>query len=107
VQVDSNPAESKTGRVPVQVTIAAGPVYHFSEVFVNGLTRLHPSFVKKRFTSLQGKTYSPDVLDEKFRTLMRTGLFSSLKIEPTPIADEDALLLNITAEEAKSKQFGL
>jgi outer membrane protein assembly factor BamA len=74
---------------------------------VNGLTRLHPSFVKKRFTSLAGKTYSPEVLDERFRTLMRTGLFNVLKIEPTPIADEDSLLLNISAEEAKSKEFGL
>src|ERR1700719_3068914 len=38
---------------------------------------------------------------------MRTGLFNVLKIEPTPIADEDSLLLNISAEEAKSKQFGV
>ena len=42
----------------------------------------------------------------RFRTLMRTGLFNVLKIEPTPIADEDALLLNISAEEAKSKEVG-
>jgi len=38
---------------------------------------------------------------------MKTGLFNVLKIEPTPIADEDTLLLNISAEEAKSKEFGL
>src|SRR5712691_11318969 len=37
---------------------------------------------------------------------MRTGLFNVLKIEPTPIADEDLLLLNISAEEAKSKEVG-
>ncbi len=81
--------------------------YFSGEVFVNGLTRLRPSFVQKRFTSLAGKTYSPEVLDERFRALMRTGLFNVLKIEPTPIADEDSLLLNISAEEAKSKEFGL
>src|SRR5581483_9751938 len=46
-------------------------------------------------------------LDDRFRTLMKTGLFNVLKIEPTPIADEQALLLNISAEEAKSKEFGL
>jgi len=45
-------------------------------------------------------------LDERFRALMRTGLFNVLKIEPTPIRDEDALLLNISAEEAKSKEVG-
>src|SRR5205807_6468442 len=84
-------------RIPVDVAISSGQLYHFGgEVFVNGLTRLHPSFVQKRFTSLSGKTYSPEALDERFRTLMRTGLFNVLKIEPTPIADEDALLLNIS-----------
>ncbi len=111
VKVEATPAEptaAVNGRIPVDVAVSPGQLYHFSgEVFVNGLTRLHPSFVQKRFTNLQGKTYSPEVLDERFRTLMRTGLFNVLKIEPTPIADEDQLLLNISAEEAKSKEFGV
>jgi outer membrane protein insertion porin family len=67
---------------------------------------LHPTFVQKRFTKLKGRVYSPEAVDERFRTLMKTGLFNVLKIEPTPIADEDQLLLNISAEEAKSKEFG-
>src|SRR6195256_379247 len=106
VEATAEPTSAQAGRIPVQVAIAPGPVYHFGEVFVNGLTRLHPSYVKNRFSKLQGQTYSPEVLDEKFRALMRTGLFNTLKIEPTPIADEDVLLLNIKAEEAKSKQLG-
>lgn len=111
VKVEATPADPSAavnGRVPVEVAVSPGQLYHFSgEVFVNGLTRLRPSFVQKRFSNLQGKTYSPEVLDERFRTLMRTGLFNVLKIEPTPIADEDQLLLNISAEEAKSKEFGV
>jgi outer membrane protein insertion porin family len=111
VKVEATPAEPSqavNGRIPVDVAVSPGQLYHFSgEVFVNGLTRLHPSFVRKRFSKLQGHTYSPEVLDERFRALMKTGLFNVLKIEPTPIADEDALLLNITAEEAKSKEVGL
>lgn len=110
VKVEATPGDSSAavdGRIPVDVAVSPGALYHFSgEVFVNGLTRLHPSFVRKRFTNLKGKTYSPEVLDERFRTLMKTGLFNVLKIEPTPIADEEELLLNISAEEAKSKQLG-
>jgi outer membrane protein insertion porin family len=110
VKVQATPADPSTavsGRIPVEVAVSPGQLYHFSgEVFVNGLTRLHPSFVQKRFTKLQGKTYSPEAVDERFRTLMKTGLFNVLKIEPTPIADEDQLLLNISAEEAKSKEVG-
>jgi outer membrane protein insertion porin family len=110
VKVEATPADPSAavnGRIPVDVAVSPGQLYHFSgEVFVNGLTRLHPSFVQKRFTKLKGQTYSPEVLDDRFRALMKTGLFNVLKIEPTPISDEDQLLLNISAEEAKSKEVG-
>src|SRR2546429_956713 len=105
VVANGAPEEAVGGRVPVHVVISAGPVYHFDGVTVTGLTRLHPSFVTKRFTRLQGKTYSPDVLDERFRTLMKTGLFNVLQIKPVPV-DGHLLRLDISAEEAKSKEFG-
>src|SRR5881398_254144 len=107
VNVDTSgaPEEAVNGRVPVQITISPGPVYHFDGVTVNGLTRLHSSFVTKRFTRLRGKTYSPDVLDERFRTLMKTGQFNLLQIKPVPV-DGNLLRLDISAEEAKSKEFG-
>src|SRR5206468_3731170 len=105
VEATGAPEEAVNGRVPVEITISPGPVYHFDGVTVNGLTRLHPSFVTKRFTRLSGKTYSPDVLDERFRTLMKTGQFNLLQIKPVPI-DGHLLRLDISAEEAKSKEFG-
>src|SRR3989442_1684261 len=85
--------------------ISRGAVYHFDSVTVNGLDRLRPSYVIKRFSRLEGKTYSPDVLDERFRTLMKTGLFNLLQIKPVPV-DGHLLRLDISAEEAKSKEFG-
>ena len=106
VEASGAPEEAVNGRVPVQITIAAGPVYHFDGVTVSGLSRLHPSYVIKRFTKLRGKTYSPDVLDERFRTLMKTGLFNLVQIKPVPV-DGHLLRLDISAEEAKSKEFGL
>src|SRR5438477_184295 len=99
------PEEAVNGRVPLQIAISAGPVYHFDGVTVSGLTRLHPSFVTKRFARLNGKTYSPDALDERFRTLMKTGLFNVLQIKPVPV-DGHLLRLDISAEEAKSKELG-
>src|SRR6266403_1219005 len=105
VAATGTPEEALNGRVPVQITISAGPVYHFDGVTVSGLTRLHPSFVTRRFTRLRGKTYSPDVLDERFRTLMKTGQFNLLQIKPEPV-DGNLLRLDISAEEAKSKELG-
>src|SRR5467141_784810 len=105
VVANGAPEEAVGGRVPVHVVISAGPVYHFDGVTVNGLRRLHPGFVTKRFTRLSGKTYSPDVLNERFRTLMKTGQFNLLQIKPVPV-DGHLLRLDISAEEAKSREFG-
>ena len=107
VKVDAvgAPNAARDGRVPVRVTIAAGPVYYFDGVTVTGLERLRPSYVTNRFRKLSGKPYSPDVLDDKFRALMRTGLFNVLQIKPLP-TDGNMLRLQISAEEAKSKEFG-
>lgn len=108
VKVDAtgNPAVAPNGRVPVRVTIEPGALYHFDGTTVAGLQRLRPSYITQRFRKLSGKTYSPDVLDLKFRELMRSGLFTVLQIKPTPIGG-DLLRLDISAEEAKSKEFGL
>src|SRR6059058_5359004 len=106
VEATGEPETSVAGHVPVVVVISPGPVYKFGEVNVTGLRRLRPSYVHNRFTSLQGKTYSPDVLDEKFRELMRTGLFNVLQINPQPEGG-NYLRLDIAAEEAKAKEFGV
>src|SRR6266566_4035693 len=100
VAATAAPEEAVDGRVPVQVAIAAGPVYHFDGITVTGLDRLRPSYVIKRFSKLRSKTYSPDVLDERFRTLMKTGLFNLVQIKPVPV-DGHLLRLDISAEEAK------
>jgi outer membrane protein assembly complex protein YaeT len=105
VVADGAPDEAVTDRVPVHIVVSPGAVYHFDGVTVTGLRRLHPGFVTKRFTRLEGKTYSPDVLDERFRTLMQTGQFNLLQIKPVPV-DGHLLRLDISAEEAKSKEFG-
>jgi outer membrane protein insertion porin family len=97
---------SVAGHVPVVVVISPGPVYKFGDVNVAGLRRLRLSYVRNRFASLRGKTYSPDVLDEKFRELMRTGLFNVLQINPQPEGG-NYLRLDIAAEEAKAKEFGV
>src|SRR5438876_10821222 len=106
VEAAGEPDESSDGHVPVTVTISPGPIYRFDGVSIKGLRRLRPSYVHNRFASLQGKTYSPDVLDEKFRELMRTGLFNVLQINPQPDGG-NYLRLDVAAEEAKAKEFGV
>jgi len=99
------PTAARGGRVPVRVTVSAGPIYYFDGTSVTGLRRLHPGFLEKRFASLRGKKYKPALVDEKFREMMRTGLFTVLQVKPEPTRD-NKLHLEIAAEEAKSKEFG-
>lgn len=106
VDAAGNPQASNNGRVPVRVTVSSGPVYYFDGASVTGLQRLRPGFVEKRFGSLSGKKYSPEVLDEKFRDMMKTGLFNVLQVKPEPTSD-NKLHLQIAVEEAKSKELGL
>lgn len=107
VEATGEPNAATNGRVPVHIAISAGPIYHFGQTIVTGLHRLRSSYVTRRFATLDGKTYSPEAVDEKFRTLMRTGLFNLLQVKPVPIEGEDLLLLQVSAEEAKSKEFGV
>src|SRR5437868_7851920 len=86
VKVDAtgNPPATTNGHVPVVVSITPGPLYHFDGVTVKGLQRLRPSYLERRFSKFTGQTYSPEKVDERFRELMRTGLFNVLQIKPTP-----------------------
>src|SRR5262245_14317134 len=105
VVADGTPDGAINGHIPVHIVVSPGAVYHFDGVTVTGLRRLHPSFVTNRFTRLEGKTYSTDALDERFRTLMKTGQFNVLQIKPVPVGGH-LLRLDISAEEAKSREFG-
>ncbi|MEP6957039.1 MAG: POTRA domain-containing protein, partial [Chthoniobacterales bacterium] len=84
VNAIGTPEAARGGRVPVQVTIAPGPIYYFDGSDVTGLQRLHPSFVTKRFNKLSGRKYDPALVDDTFRNLLKTGLFNILKIQPEP-----------------------
>lgn len=107
VKVDAvgTPAGASGGRVPVRVTVAAGPVYYFDGSTVTGLQKLRPGYVTKRFSKLSGKKYNPQLVDEKFREMMKSGLFNILQIKPVPV-NGNQLRLDIAAEEAKSREFG-
>ncbi len=107
VKVDAvgDPSLALDGNVPVRVTVEPGPVYYFDGVTVTGTQQLRPSYLKNRFRDLSGKPFSPEVLDKRFRTLMRTSLFNILKINPTPV-NGNQLRLDINLEEAKPQEFG-
>ncbi|MBV9007646.1 MAG: BamA/TamA family outer membrane protein [Verrucomicrobia bacterium] len=105
VNASSDIAAAVNGRVPVRIVLDPSHIYYFDGVHVSGTQQLRPSYLVNRFRKLSGQPYSPDVIEKKFRELMRSGLFNILQINPTPI-DGNLLRLDINVEEAKPQQFG-
>ncbi len=91
--------------VPVTFHLAPGPVFQFDGVSVSGTSGVRPSFIKKRLAHLNGKTYSPGLVDKSFRELIQTGLFRNLRITPEDVGNSE-LHLNVEIEEAPPKEFG-
>lgn len=98
-----------TLEVPITFTIAAGAQHRFDGVQVKNVTephgRLRESFMPRRFRHLAGQVYDPAKVDEVYRELLRTGLFTNLRFTPTPLPDQ-TVRLDFEIDEAKSKEVG-
>lgn len=108
VGLSAEPAQARGGRVPVRFTIKPGAIYRFDGVVAKNQTskpRLRESFLPRRFRHLQGQVYSPEKVDEPFRELLRSGLFSNLRYNPTALPDH-TVRLDFTFEEAKAREVG-
>lgn len=106
VTAESDPLTAGAdGRTPVRFVIEAGPLYHFDGTRITGVDRLKPQFLANRFRGLSGQVYDPAKLDEIYQSMIRTGLFNILRVEPVPQPD-GTLRLDIDVKEAKSREVG-
>jgi outer membrane protein insertion porin family len=105
VLISSPSPDATTADVPVTFQLVPGPLYRFSGITLEGLDRLSPKFLQRRIASLQGEIYSPSKLEEKYRELIRTGLFRSIRIEPVR-GKHNTILLKTSIEEARAREIG-
>jgi outer membrane protein insertion porin family len=99
---------SANGVVPVTFTAHPKSLHHFGGVSLKNEgppPRLSPAFLATRFSILRNQTYDPEKLDETYREMLRTGLFTTLRVS-TVAQPGDEVILDITAEEAKAKEVG-
>ena len=105
VSSESDPARALNGWVAVKFLVEAGPIYHFDGVTQTGLKKLHPSFLEHRFASLKGQVYDPEKVEERYRQLIGTGLFSNLRLTQEALPNNE-VGLRFDAQEAKSRELG-
>jgi len=103
------PAAGRAREVPIVFTITPGALHRFDGVTVDNQSeppgRLRASFLPRRFRHLTGQTYDPAKVDETFRELLRSGLFSNLRFTPVAQPDE-TVRLDFLVEEAKAREIG-
>jgi outer membrane protein insertion porin family len=110
VEVKADPKAARvqrdgTRRVPITFTVKSGALYRFDGITVTGLERVKPKFMEARFRPLRGKVYDPRKLDERYRQVLRTGLFRNLRMSTVPLPTNE-VRIDLKAEEAKAKEIG-
>ncbi|MGE0258191.1 MAG: autotransporter assembly complex family protein [Alphaproteobacteria bacterium] len=92
----------------VTYVLDPGPAMRFGTATVSGLERLDPAYVERRFRWRPGEAYDNREVEETRRTLVDTGLFSSVKIEPVPDpADPDRAAMRVEAVERAHRTIGV
>lgn len=105
VSSESDPAQAVNGLVPVKFIVEAGEIYRFDGVTQTGLKKLRPNFLPNRFKKLKGQIYNPEKLEERYRQLIGTGLFTNLKLTQNPLPNHE-VGLHFDVEEAKARELG-
>ncbi len=91
----------------VTYTLDPGPVERFGPVAIEGLERLNPAYVEGRIRWQRGEIYNASQVEETRRALIESGLFSTVRITPTPDPDNpEQVRLTIDATERLRRTIG-
>ena len=105
VLAEAEQGRATGGKIPILIDVKAGPKFRVGGVTTRGLDRVKPEFIQQRFRKVTNAEYSPSAIDEKYRELVRLGLFRSIRVVPKKTGTRE-LTLEIEVEEAKQKEFG-
>ncbi|OAI42523.1 hypothetical protein AYO41_04145 [Verrucomicrobia bacterium SCGC AG-212-E04] len=105
VTAQAEPRAARNTVVPVRITAKPGLQYRFGRITVTGTDRLKPAYLQNRFKVLQGQFYNPAKLDDVFKGEIKTGLFTSLRVNAQPQPD-GTLNLDLAVQEAKQREIG-
>ncbi|MEI8394052.1 MAG: autotransporter assembly complex family protein [Rhodospirillaceae bacterium] len=87
--------------------VEPGPVIRLGQVRINGLQEIRESLVRDRTAEINGKTYSPERIEDLRTGLTRLGVFSSVRIEISETAAPDGSHpVTITLVERKAHYIG-
>ncbi|MGE5196508.1 MAG: autotransporter assembly complex protein TamA [Anaerolineae bacterium] len=102
-------ADGATKSVRIRLDIQAGPLCHFGSSTISGEKRVKPQFIETKLKWKRGEVYNSLKVEETQKTLMDTGLFSSVLISHEESLGEDGSLpmrLELTESKYRSVNIG-
>lgn len=93
----------------MQVTVQAdsGPAAAYGAVSFRGLENVEENYLRQLLTLPRGQRFDQREVQEARRTLLDTGLFSSVNIKPAETVQEDGRLpLDVSVEETDHRSIG-
>jgi translocation and assembly module TamA len=91
----------------VTYTIEPGPATRFGAGTITGLKILDPGYVERRLRWQRGAAYDAAKVEETRRALIATGLFSTVRITPTPDpANPGSALMSVDTVERPHRSVG-
>ena len=100
------PSASEVDVVDLAITAAWGSQFTLARVDVTGISRIDEGVIERRFTPLIGQTYSPEKVSEEVSSLLESGAFETLTMDPLP-ETEGTLALAIEVTESKQRTLGV
>ncbi len=99
--------DNRAHTMAVTYTIAPGPATRFGAVEISGLKDLNADYVERRLRWQPGAPYDAAKVEETRRALIESGLFSTVRITPTPDpANPGTALMNVEATERVRRTIG-
>lgn len=101
-------ADGKTKRVQIHLTIETGPLAYFGKTSIEGNTSVKDYLIEQQIQCSEKKLYDSSLVEGTQKSLMETGLFSSVYItHPKKMEQDEYLPMKIEVSETKHKTISL
>lgn len=99
--------DHETASMHVTFNISAGPAARFGPIAVSGLAQVETSFVTRLAPWTKSDRYDAAKLADYRDALRKSGLFSSVRVEPaSSVSDDGSLPIDVTVSEADHRYVG-
>jgi translocation and assembly module TamA len=99
--------DHRTHLMAVTYVIDPGAATRFGKATISGLEQLNPGYVERRLGWRRGDRYDAAQVEDTRRTLIESGLFSTVRITPEPDpANPGAALMRIELRERARRTIG-